>query len=188
MSEIVTEIEKRRSYRAVDSKRVEDDVIDRILTAATYAPSCANNQSWRFIAISDSSVLNTVKKHLSGGNYWAKLSPFIVLVCTKAEYDCQLSDGRDYALFDTGLATQNLLLQAVSEGLYAHPIAGFDPEPIKTTIGIPEDTVLITLIICGYPGDPAPLSEKHKTQESAPRERKDQSEVVAYDRWPASWE
>ena len=77
----------------------------------------------------------------------ACVSPFIVLVCTRAEDDCRLSAGREYALFDTGLATQNLLLQGVREGLHAHPIAGFSPEPIKSLRSRVKESVLPSMSI-----------------------------------------
>ena len=187
MSDLVPEIEARRAYRALDARKIDEVVIERILSAAHLAPSCSNNQPWRFVAVTDSAVLGEIKKHLTGGNYWAKVSPFIVLVCTRAEDDCRLSAGREYALFDTGLATQNLLLQGVREGLHAHPIAGFSPEPIKQIASIPDDYVLITLVIFGYPGDTSGLNEKHLLSEQRERRRKPLPEVVAYERWPKSW-
>ncbi len=187
MENIVPEIERRRAYRSLDSRRIPEATVDRIMTSATLAPSCSNNQPWRFIAVTDSKVLSDIKRHLAGGNYWAKTSPFIVLACTNIDDDCRLSDRRDYALFDTGLATQNLMLQGVREGLYAHPIAGFSPTPIKQVVGIPDEYVLVALVILGYPGDGSGLNDKHAASEQADRVRKPVSEVVAFDRWPASW-
>jgi hypothetical protein len=34
-------------------KKIPLDVVGRIMTAATYAPSCFNYQSWRFIVVLD---------------------------------------------------------------------------------------------------------------------------------------
>ena len=185
--DILPEIEKRRAYRAMDPRPIPDDAVERILEAATLAPSCANSQAWRFVAVADSAQLGEVKKHLLPRNYWAKLAPFIVAVCVDPSDDCQQSLGREYGLFDTGLATQNLILQAVREGCYAHPIAGFDPESVKEILGVPEQTVLITLVIIAYPGDNDHLSEKHKLSETSKRRRKPQSDVIAYNRFSKQW-
>lgn len=46
-------IRERRSYRAFEQKPVEPEKIDRILEAAQWAPSPANNQPWEFIVITD---------------------------------------------------------------------------------------------------------------------------------------
>ena len=43
------EIETRRARRGLNEKAIPEDVLARIMTAATYAPSCFNNQPWRFL-------------------------------------------------------------------------------------------------------------------------------------------
>ena len=95
----------------------------------------------------------------------------------------QLSDRRDYALFDCGLGTENLILQAIKEGLYAHPMAGFDPLKVKEAFQIQDDFIVITLVAMGYPGDSSHLSEKHQEAEQSPRARKPESEVICYNNW-----
>ncbi len=183
MNGILREIEQRRARRGLTTAPVPEETMERILSAAVLAPSCFNNQPWRFLAVSDEKELNRVKMHLSEGNYWAKKAPLVVLVLTKAELDCKLNDNREYALFDTGLAVQNLVLQATKEGLVAHPIAGFKPVEIKKEFEIPESYTLITLIVIGYPGDDTELSEKHKELEHSQRDRKPVETVVFRNAW-----
>ena len=177
---IIKEIDARRAYRALDTRSVPEDVIQRIVTAATLAPSCANHQPGRFVVASTAETLEKVKAGLSRGNYWAQKAPLIVLVLTSQELDAQLSDNRNYAFFDTGMAAMNLMLQATAEGLYAHPIAGFDPTVVKENLGISDDLTLITLINVGYPGPEDHLNEKHRELEHGPRARTDQQEVISY--------
>ena len=188
MNGIVPEIEARRAMRALSTRKIPGEIVDRILKAATFAPSCANNQPWRFVVVTDSAVLGEVKKHLTRGNYWAKLSPFIVAVCTRSDFDCELSEGREYAYYDTGMAVANMLLQGVREGLYTHPIAGFEPLPIKEVLGIPAAATLLNLVIFGYPGDSATLGEKHLESENSGRTRKPGDQVISFDSWPAGFE
>ncbi len=184
MESLVPEIEKRRALRALDDARpIPIEVIERILTAATYAPSCGNMQPWRFVVASEEPTLSRVKEGLSGGNYWAKKAPLIILVLTKVDLDCRRDDGRDYAFFGAGLASMALMLQATREGLIAHPIAGYDPAAIKKSLAIPAEYVLLTLINIGYPGPEDHLSDKHKQQEHSPRTRKDPAEVIGWNRW-----
>lgn len=183
MSTILDEIEKRRAHRGISEKTISRDIVERIMKAATLAPSCFNNQPWRFLACLSPDSLARMKETLTEGNYWAKKSPFIVAACTKPSLDCRLNEGRDYAFFGLGLAVENLVLQAVREGLIAHPIAGFKPETVKKTFSIPRDFVVVTLIIIGFPGDPAHLNESHKKMEVSLRDRKPLNEVIAYDSW-----
>ena len=183
MSELIQEIEVRRAKRALSEKKIPSEVVERIMTAATYAPSCFNKQSWRFLVVLDEEDLGKIHETLPDANYWVKKAPMVVAVATRHDLDCQLSDRRDYALFDCGLATENLVLQAFKEGLYAHPIAGFDPFKVKEKFSIPEDFIVITLVAVGYPGDDTLLNEKHKQLEHGPQIRKPESEVICYNAW-----
>ena len=183
MAGLVEEIELRRAYRALKEDKIPEDIIRRTMTAATYAPSCSNSQSWRFVVVTGDDALEKIHQSLSGGNYWVKKAPMVVIVATKEELDCQLNDRRDYALFDCGLATENLMLQAYKEGLYAHPIAGFDPLKVKALFQIPSEYIVITLVAVAYPGENSHLSNKHKELEKSQRNRKPESEVICYDAW-----
>ncbi len=186
MSELIREIEIRRAKRALSDRPIPAQIVERILHAATLAPSCFNNQSWRFVAVSDAGVLDKVRENLSSGNYWAKKAPLVILAASKDDLDCQLSDGRNYAFFDLGLATENLILQSFKEGLIAHPIAGFNPVGVKEAMGIPNEYTLLTLIIIGFPGDEAHLSEKHLESEHGERSRVAESQVIAHNSWFAN--
>jgi nitroreductase len=183
MKELIHEINIRRAKRALSDKKIPDEIIHRLMNAATFAPSCFNNQSWRFLVVTDDESLNKIHDALSKGNYWVKKAPAVVVVATKLEFGCQLSDRRDYALFDCGLATENLMLQGFKEGLYAHAIAGFDPFKIKAAFHIPDEYIVITLVAVGYPGDDGSLSDKHRELEHSPRDRRSQSEVICYNSW-----
>ena len=183
MKELIHEINIRRAKRALSDKKIPNEIIHRLMTAATFAPSCFNNQSWRFLLVTDDEALKKIHEALSDGNYWVKRAPAVVVVATKLGFGCQLSDRRDYALFDCGLATENLMLQGFKEGLYAHAIAGYDPFKIKAAFHIPDEYIVITLVAVAYPGDDASLGEKHKELEQSPRDRRSQSEVICYNTW-----
>lgn len=183
MADLLKEIDQRRAKRALSEEKIPQEIIGRLVKAATYAPSCFNSQPWRLMFVTDEQRLEKLHGALSGGNYWAKKAPLMVVVATKLDLDARLSDGRDYALFGCGLATENLLLQAFAEGLYAHPMAGFDPLIVKESFSIPDDYIVISLVAVGFPGATDGLSEKHVTAESSERNRKDEIEVVCYDGW-----
>ena len=183
MKKLIQEISIRRAKRALSDKKIPDEILHRIMTAATYAPSCFNKQSWRFLVVTDDDSLKKIHESLTDANYWVKKAPAIVVVATKPEFGCQLSDQRDYAVFDCGLATENLILQGFKEGLYAHPIAGYDPLKVKALFNIPEAYIVITLVAVGYPGDDSALNAKHKELEHSQRNRRSESEVICYNSW-----
>lgn len=175
---IVPEIEKRRARRALSDRPIAAGVMDRVMTAATLAPSCSNKQPWRFIIARKGHGLDQVRDALSSGNYWAREAPVIVVVTTRDEDDCMLSDDRKYAQFDTGMAAMALMLQATREGLYAHPMAGWDPVAVRSGLGIAGDRRVLALIAVAYPGDGSNLSATHAAEESSERSRKPLEEIV----------
>lgn len=182
--EVVEAVRKRRARRVLDQRPVEDDKIDALIEAARLSASCFNNQPWRIVVCKGPEALAKAKETLSKGNVWANRAPLIMIVSAKPPDDCQLSDKRDYFLFSSGLAIGQLELRATELGLIAHPIAGYDPLKAKVMFGIPEDHVVITYVIVGYPGtDDSPLSDKQKEAEKARPERKPIGENFFLDRW-----
>jgi nitroreductase len=183
MADIIPEIQERRAKRAYSEKHVDDETIRRILTAGTMLPSCSNKQPWRFMVCSEGESREKAREALNGGNYWAKVAPVLLVVTTRDDLDCRLNDDRNYAQFDTGMAVAGILLQATREGLYAHPMAGFDPLKLREDFGIEDETRVITMIAIGHPGDGANLNEKHAESEVSERSRKDLDEVVQWNNW-----
>jgi len=175
-------LETRRAYRALDTAPIEKEVLVRLAEAAHLAPSSANNQPWRIITVVDETRLEALKATLSPGNYWAKKSPAIAAFVTSPEWSMRVGS-RDLAYFELGMAAMAYQLQAVEEGLYVHPIVGFNADAARQILGIPETAVLEVLIVLGRPGDPSPLSEKHREMETSARMRKPLEQIAGFDAW-----
>ncbi|HID62754.1 MAG TPA: nitroreductase [Anaerolineae bacterium] len=109
---------------------------------------------------------------MSRGNKWVQAASMIIAVFSQKDLDC-LIKGREYFLFDTGMATAFMLLRATEPGLVAHPIAGFNEEAVKEILGIPEEMRLITLVIVGKHSETISplLSEKQAESEKKRPER-----------------
>ncbi|MBN1391077.1 MAG: nitroreductase family protein [Candidatus Thermoplasmatota archaeon] len=178
-------IEKRRSRRAYDPVEITDDMVKKLLQAAGLAPSCSNNQPWRFVLVRDPQQLDRLFGTLSGGNYWMKKASMVVAVFTEKGTDCDVQ-GVQYEMFDTGMATALLLLKATEMGLLTHPVAGFNKEKAKDVLGLGELFILITLIGVGKGSeDTSGLSEKHREQEVSARVRRPHEEISFMDRYPS---
>jgi hypothetical protein len=69
-------------------------------------------------------------------------------------------------------------------GIIAHPIAGYKPEIVRETLSIPEEYVIIALVICGYPSDDdSLLSEKQLISEDVRPDRKPIGEIFFHGEW-----
>jgi nitroreductase len=180
--QLLETIEKRRAYRAFDTKRVDKAILERLAQAAHLAPSSANSQPWRIITVTQEDQLNSLKESLMAGNYWGKSAPAISAFVTNPAWSMSMG-GRDLAYFELGMAAMSYQLQAVQEGLYVHPILGFDADKGKDILNLPKDSVLEILMIVGYPGDITSLNEKHQEIERGVRERMPLNQVFNWDRW-----
>ncbi|SMG48579.1 nitroreductase family protein [Dethiosulfovibrio salsuginis] len=166
-------IVRRWSPRAFSPKVPGKEIVLSLFEAARWAPSCFNEQPWSFIFAcrEDPEEFQAMLDCLVPGNArWAVNAP-ILIVAVAAE---KFASGRNnrWAWHDVGMAVENLLLEATSKGLFAHPMAGFDQEKVRATYGIPEDHSPVLAIALGYPGEVSDLPEELQDAESAQRDRK----------------
>jgi len=141
-------IETRRAYRALDKVEISENIIEQLAKAASLAPSCYNNQPWKFVFIKSQEKLERLFEAYSKGNEWCRMASLVIAVISKKEDDCIIGE-RNYYQFDTGMATALLLLKATELGFVAHPIAGFNPQIVSSIIQLPSLYEVITLIIVG---------------------------------------
>jgi nitroreductase len=180
LSAVVKELTGRRALRGLADRSLDQAVVRRIFEAASLAPSAANKQPWRFVAVQSQPLLDNLRSTLTEGNYWAKKAPLLVAAWTHVDYDLSTPDGRQFALFDLGQAVMALQVQAQAEGLVTHPFAGFDTVKAAQILELPAGAQLPVLITVSHLGTSDHLSDKHKEAETAPRTRKALEEVVNF--------
>ncbi|WP_437186225.1 nitroreductase family protein [Planctomicrobium sp. SH668] len=171
---------KRWSPRAFTGKPIPQSVVNSLLEAARWAPSSNNEQEWRFLyAHRDTEFWQTYFDLLMPGNQtWCANAGVLVVVVSKTKFDRNDKPNRSHSL-DTGMAVQNLLLQASLRGdVAAHAMAGFDPEAAIEKLGIPEGHHVECMIALGHPGDPAQLPAAMRERE-IPSGRKKISQFAA---------
>ncbi len=184
-------IKRRWSPRAFEESRaVERDNILTMLEAAHWAPSCFNDQPRFFLVFdgSDAEALERARGCLAEGNAWALKAPMLMLSVARDTFERNGKPNR-WAQHDTGLATENLLLEAVELGLAAHSMAGYDADRARSEFGIPEGFTPIAMIAIGYPyrGSLDALDEKARTKELAPRDRKPVGKMAFAGNWGAPY-
>ncbi len=179
-------ISRRWSPRIFDPDRpVDIDNIGSLFEAARWAPSCGNEQSWRFIVgvnfdKTHQMILDTL---YDGNKKWAGNCPVLfIAVANQPDYS-----GKPFmhSEHDLGLALQNLLLQAIDLGMYAHLMAGFSHDKIRKTFYIPEGNKPLTAGAVGYYGDASKVDVVLKERDEASRSRKAFDQFVFSGRWGA---
>ena len=181
---------ERWSSRAFDSERpVEADKIQTLLEAARWAPSCFNDQPWRFILFNrhknEAGWQNAVALLAERNQLWARQAPVLVLVCAHGFFG-QNNNANRWAEYDVGAASMALSLQATALNLCSHQMGGFDVAAARTRFDIPESVTPMAMIALGYQGKVEALDEAFVELEQAARARKPVEDVVFEDGWSQS--
>ncbi len=179
-------IARRWSPRAFDLKRrVDRTTLGTLFEAARWAPSAGNMQPWRFIVgVNFDKAHQRVFETLADGNkQWCKNAP-VLFIAVAALNNPGEEEPNSHALHDVGLVLENLFLQAVALGLICHLMAGFHPEKVRESFGVPDGFQPITAGAIGYIGDTDDLSERLRQRELQPRERRPLKDLV----FTGSWE
>ena len=184
---VVDAIRSRRSIRRYTEQPIPAEVIERLLTAATWSPSAHNRQPWRFAVLTAPEAKERLARamgdrlradRLADGDdpgavardadrSYARLTgvPVVIVVClTMADMDSYPDTRRKKAEYtmavqSVAMAVQNLLLAVHAEGLGACWMCAplFCPDTVREAMGLPEDWEAQAVITLGYPANAGTL-------------------------------
>lgn len=176
-------MESRRSIRRFQDRPVPRPVLERLLRAASAAPSAHNQQPWRFVVVSPGAERQRLAAHMAqefrkdleaDGLADDAIEPrlaravdrlvgapaAIVLCCSTAgerrHTDLRRQEAeRTMALQSVSLAGGQLLLAAHAEGLGACWMCGplFAPQAVRAALGLPDDWEPQAVIVLGWPAE-----------------------------------
>ncbi len=171
-------IQSRWSPRSMSGEEISDATLFSLLEAAKWAPSCYNNQPWRFIyAKKNTPEWKTLFDLMVEFNQsWACNAAALILIVSKKTFDHNGKPSRTHS-FDTGAAWMSLALEATFHGLVAHGMEGFDAEKAKKTQKIEDDHALEILVAIGKQAPEEALAEELRKKET-PSLRKPLKEII----------
>ncbi len=180
--ETLEAIRKRCSLRAHLSERpVEPEKIHCILEAACLAPSARNSQPWRFVVVQGKDAVETLAQTAFLGPATAvRQAPVIIVVCARAGDDVTI-DGKEYYLFDVGLAVENMVLAATDLGLVTHLMASFNEAELRRQLRIPDDCRVVIVTPLAYPREGS--YDEAAAERLSQRTRKGLAEVAYFGGW-----
>jgi nitroreductase len=173
----------RWSPRALDPDGVvTDDQLRAVLEAARWAPSNGNTQPARYLVgrrgdDTYGRLFDLLSKRNQG---WAHPAAVLIMVSVVTVNEKGTIPMPEYG---AGLAAENLVLQAVAEGLVAHQMGGFNKEGAKLVFSLPADVEPQTVIALGTLGDPSLLDDDRRAKEEAPRLRLALDEIAFTGEW-----
>jgi len=158
--EIFKAIRTRRSIRKYRPDSVPDDLIEKVIDAARWAPSSHDRQPWEFIIVKNRYTIEKLAKTHEYSSFMVD-TPLVIAVC--------VDQHKSPSLFiqDGSAAIQNLLLAAHAIGLGTCWIAihnlNFPKSEtyVQKLLSIPENIRVIALISIGWPME-KPLPSKRR--------------------------
>lgn len=166
-------IKKRRSIRNFINKQVPEEYVNKLIKAATHAPSACNVQGWKFIVINNQTIKEKIVA--SGGSVLIKKAPIGILVI----YDNQTKNTEYHDhIQSASAAIQNLNLRATDLGLGTCWICHLPSKnKLRKILNIPVNYDPIAYILVGFPErKPNDKPRKYSIEE-----------VMNYNNYSPSW-
>lgn len=188
---ILDEIKIRWSPRALSNEKIDDEEIKAIIEAARLAPSCFNEQPWRFLYAhrEDAEKFDKILGVVTDTNrIWAKEASVIMIIYAIKKFK---ANGREnpWNMFDTGTAWGFMSLEATKRGICTHAMGGFDKkraledfglkvnEEINNENGIAVEYTPCAVVAIARYGNPEMLPDEMKLRE-LPSPRLPLSEII----------
>jgi nitroreductase len=149
LNELIT---RRWSPREFSGRSVEPDKLQALFEAARWAPSCFNEQPWRFVVATKDQpeqfdrILGLL---MEKNQQWARTAHAIGFSAGKKTFSHNGSPNR-FGLYDTGAAAANLAVEATALGLRTHFMGGFDAQRARSEFHVPEDFEIGAAFAVGY--------------------------------------
>jgi coenzyme F420-0:L-glutamate ligase/coenzyme F420-1:gamma-L-glutamate ligase len=183
MEEIYNLIRNRRAIRSYEDRTVPEELLERLLEAAIWAPSAHNRQPWRFAVLrsfvykdklaramgeklrqdrlSDGDSLPLIERDVSRSYSRITGAPVVILFfLSMADMDSYPDEQRGeaervMAVQSVAMAVQNMWLMAAAEGLGACWLCApvFASQLVRETLNLPEDWQAQGLLTLGWPAE-----------------------------------
>lgn len=176
------DIAARWSPRMFDPDAVLDTgQMVAVLEAARWAATWGHRQPVRFIVgLRGDATFSAITELLKRGNRYAHSAGALIMVCVDEGEDERTAR---YAAVDAGAAIAQLTIEAVSRGLIAHPMAGFNVDGAREVFGIPMGVQPIAVVAVGSLGDYGDAPPEIVERDAQGRQRLALDEVAFSGSW-----
>jgi nitroreductase len=145
-------IRDRWSPRAFLDKPIEPEKLRNLFEAARWAPSCFNEQPWRFVMATKAEPDKFQKMLgllMEKNQQWATTAYLLGFSAARKTFTHNGVPNR-FGLHDAGAAAANLAIEATALGLHAHFMGGFDAQRARTEFHVPDEFDIGAAFAVGY--------------------------------------
>ena len=161
-------IRKRTSVREFSDKKIEKDVLDKILEAGRLAPTAKNNQPIKIYVVSSDEGVAKIDK-ASRCRYGA---PTVLIICGNKDEAYHKGDYTTYEM-DSCIVGTHMMLEATNLGVDNIWVESFDEAILREEFDIPNEFTPVFLMPLGFKTEDCPMNPLHGT-------RKALEEIVEY--------
>ncbi|MBX5329142.1 MAG: nitroreductase family protein [Candidatus Bathyarchaeota archaeon] len=165
-------IKGRRSIRAFESRDVPNELVEKLIDAARWAPSAGNVQPWEFVVVRKPEIKKLLAEAALNQSFIEE-APVVIVVCANENRSMQGYGIRGkilYCIQDTAAAIQNIHLTAYSLGLGTCWVGAFKEEKAKEILKAPQGVRPVAIIPVGY-----------SAETPSPRNRRPINQIVHYE-------
>ena len=157
-------VESRHSVRAFKDKKLDNDIIRKILKTVNSAPSAGNIQAYWITVIQDEEVKRDISVASFDQEGISQAPAVFIFSADQRQGELNYGErGRElYALQDATIAGAYCQLAAANLGLGSVWVGKFDSLEVSRLINANEYEVPIAIIPVGYP-DEEPVKTERKT-------------------------
>lgn len=143
-------IRKRCSVRQFRDKVIPDDVLQRILEAARWAPSPFNTQPWEFIIIKNKEALKAISKYARYSGYLSEAPMAIAVIVPPINSKFSWVENIGEPRFAAAMAIQNMMLAAWELGIGTCWVS-IERDRVAEILEVPKTHFVLTVMPIGYP-------------------------------------
>ena len=176
-------IATRRAIKKFDSSyKMSSEDVKSLMEHVILSPTSYNQQNWRFVTVTDQDIKDKISKSARNqaqpkdgslvivlcGNmnawkeeplrYWKNNTlekQELVKNSLAKKYADSPQNRRDEAIRSCGFAGQTIMLAARQMGLDSCPMVGFEYDELAEIIKLPEDHLIVLMIVVGKSLEPA---------------------------------
>lgn len=149
---------KRYSCRKLQETPVGEEMLRQILEAGNAAPTAVNKQPVHFWVLKSPEAM----EKLGQTTRFVFGAPAAIVIGSKAEEAwVRLSDGKNFAEVDAGIAATHMMLAVADLGLGTTWVGHFDAPKLKELFPEMAGYALSCVLPVGYPAEDAAPSPRH---------------------------
>ena len=154
---------ERYSCRNLSDKKVEKELIDKILDAAVAAPTAVNKQPFKIWVVESEEAKEKIKQVTQ---FTFGAGTFLVVGCKEEDAWVRKFDGKNYAHIDASIVGTHIMMQIADLGLGATWVGFFDAPKLKELCPEMKDYELVAIFPVGYPTEDSFPSQRHTVRKT----------------------